>query len=439
MRGITRAALLFPLGVMALRMQAIKGLQGPEPDAPVPEGTTDQCTYYFTTSEGDDCAYVESYWGITHDQFVRWNPSVEDDCSGIAPEYSYCVEVNSGGDITSAVPTTSAEPTSTGSPAPSPTLDGTAPNCDAWHFVVVGDDCDSITSTYGITMDQLMEWNENVESDCSGLWAQYYFCVSVEGHEPPTVTDGPEPTATGNVPSPTLDGTAPDCDAYHFVEVGDDCESITKEYGITMEQLMEWNTAVQSDCSGLWAQYYYCVSVEGHEPSITEPGPSPTGEPTPSPTLDGTHEDCDDYHLVETGDNCEAICADYGITMTQFMAWNTAVKSDCSGLWAEYYYCVSIEGHNPPAPAPTTTQPGAPAPTQTGIVKDCQDCGCQEDHPTPTQPGAICECDKWHKIASGDSCWSLAQRYDVTEQQIKNWNPGTNCNMWLGYYVCVGA
>ena len=27
---------------------------------------------YFTTSEGEDCAYVESYWGISHDKFVRW-------------------------------------------------------------------------------------------------------------------------------------------------------------------------------------------------------------------------------------------------------------------------------------------------------------------------------------------------------------------------------
>ena len=42
-------------------------------------------------------------------------------------------------------------------------------------------------------------------------------------------------------------------------------------------------------------------------------------------------------------------------------------------------------------------------------------------------------------MADGDSCWSLAQKYKVTETQIRNWNPGTNCNMWLGYNVCVGV
>lgn len=71
MRFVLSTPLLLAVGVLA-RLPPIKGLRGPEPDKPVPEGTTDQCTYYFNTAEGNDCQYVEDYWGLTHDQFVRW-------------------------------------------------------------------------------------------------------------------------------------------------------------------------------------------------------------------------------------------------------------------------------------------------------------------------------------------------------------------------------
>ncbi|KAI9147000.1 LysM domain-containing protein [Paramyrothecium foliicola] len=496
------------LGAARVRVQAIKGLRGPEPDAPVPEGTTDQCTYYHTTEEGNDCKYLEEYWGISHDQFVRWNPSVKEDCSGIKPDHSYCVEVNNGGDITTSIGS-SASPTATGNPIPSPTLDGTAQNCDAWHFVDKGDDCGKITSRYGISMSQFREWNKNVEDDCSGLWSQYWFCVSVEGHDAPTVTTGPSPT--GNpAPSPTLDGTAENCDAFHFVKKGDSCESITKTYGISMEQFVEWNDNLKSGCTGLWAEYFFCVSVEGHKPTELPPRPTSTLKPGPSPTPDDTVNNCDKFHFVVKDETCEKICANYSITMDQFTKWNPSVKTDCSGLWAQMNYCVSIEGHSPATSKTSSVSSkttsvstgGPPAPTQTGIVKDCtdwhvaksgDDCskivakygnldlarfiqwnpavgstcnglwldtaycvgtktnpakppninppptGCQNTpkNPEPTQPGAICKCKKWHKIVNGDSCWSLAQKYKVTEAQLKTWNAGTNCNMWLGYHVCV--
>ncbi|KAM3469187.1 hypothetical protein MY8738_010158, partial [Beauveria namnaoensis] len=47
--------------------------RGETPDGKVAPGTTDQCTYYFTTASKDDtCSFIEGYWGISHKNFVEW-------------------------------------------------------------------------------------------------------------------------------------------------------------------------------------------------------------------------------------------------------------------------------------------------------------------------------------------------------------------------------
>ena len=126
--------------------------------------------------------------------------------------------------------------------------------------------------------------------------------------------------------------------------------------------------------------------------------------------------------LVVSGDNCADNVADYGITMAQFRQWNEAMGANCNGLWAEYYYCVSIKGHEPPPPTvPPPTGPTAPAPTQTGIVKDCTD---------------------WYVVVSGDTCDKVVAKYGNLDLNLfRRWNPaiGANCaGLWLGNAYCVG-
>ncbi len=71
------------IGTIALALSAVsaaaaydhpnKVRRGEKPDGKVAPGTTDQCTYYFTTSSQDDtCSFIEGYWGISHANFVAW-------------------------------------------------------------------------------------------------------------------------------------------------------------------------------------------------------------------------------------------------------------------------------------------------------------------------------------------------------------------------------
>lgn len=43
---------------------------------------------------------------------------------------------------------------------------------------------------------------------------------------------------------------------------------------------------------------------------------------------------CNKFHWVEKDQSCTTIAELYSISTAQFVQWNPAAKSDCSGLWA---------------------------------------------------------------------------------------------------------
>lgn len=57
-------------------------------------------------------------------------------------------------------------------------------------------------------------------------------------------------------------------------------------------------------------------------------------------------------------------------------------------------------------------------------------------------PGIVSNCKSFHKVQSGDSCYTIDQAAGITLDQFLLWNPTVNAgcsNLWLGYYVCVGV
>jgi LysM repeat protein len=130
-------------------------------------------------------------------------------------------------------------------------------NCDAFYKVVSGDTCEKIVKANGISMAQFTQWNTGVGDTCTGLWLDAYVCISVVGHTP-------TPTGGGNgipTPTPIQDGMTTSCKTFHFVQSGDTCDSMARKYGTTVANLIKWNPAAGSTCTGLWANTYACVAV----------------------------------------------------------------------------------------------------------------------------------------------------------------------------------
>ncbi|KAI1860817.1 uncharacterized protein JN550_011279 [Neoarthrinium moseri] len=436
-----------------------------QPNYPSDPNTTPYCSWWWDNDGSIPCEDMPDAWGITMDDFVRWNPSLASGCGAYKQFMSYCVDASgeppvsttakpttvtstkisttmsssvrtsttstmvtsttrptTSNTLTTPTTTTSTKPTN-GIATPTPIQPGMVENCDAFYLVQSGDNCEVIASKNGISVTQFLTWNTDIGgSACNGLWAEAYVCVSVIGHTPAT----PTTTKPGNgiaTPTPTQPGMVDNCDAFYKVASGDNCDVIAAKNGITTSQFLQWNTEVGGTaCNGLWAEVYVCVSVIGHTPTPTTSKPG-NGIATPTPTQPGMVANCDAFHKVVSGDSCATIASKNGITVTQLAAWNDVGGTSCPGLWLDVYVCVSIVGHTPATP--TTTRPG------NGVAT-----------PTPTQSGMTPNCKSFHFVATGENCATIASKYKISTTQFINWNPavGSGCaGLWANTYACVAV
>lgn len=62
----------------------------------VPVSTIDDCTHFYDSQPGDTCDSISANWGLTLQQFLIYNPSLKNDCSGLVIGNAYCVEESYG-------------------------------------------------------------------------------------------------------------------------------------------------------------------------------------------------------------------------------------------------------------------------------------------------------------------------------------------------------
>ncbi|RTE79633.1 hypothetical protein BHE90_005874 [Fusarium euwallaceae] len=391
--------------------------------SPTQDGLIESCVSFYLAENGDTCSKIIAKYGTFKFQdFLKWNPAVEDDCSGLWAKTYYCVGVP--GTPTEA-PTNVPSPTGNGKP--SPTQDGLIDSCTDFYLAKSGDTCSKIVKAYGtFNLAEFLKWNPAVEKDCSGLWAKMYYCVGIPGtstKEPTkTTADQPKPTNGIATPSPIQDGMVKNCNKFHKIMKTTTCANIERYYSLPLATFYQWNPAVGTSCTSLLVDYYVCVSVVGWTPptaTMTTKVPTPTnGIATPSPVQAGITKSCNKFHLVSSTTTCTSIQNYYKITMAQLSSWNPAVGSTCNGLWANYHVCVGVLGQTPTQPDPSNP---TPSPVQAGMIKNCK---------------------KFHLVATTTTCDSIQKYYKITMAQLRKWNPAidANCNgLWAKYYVCVQA
>ncbi|RKK66494.1 hypothetical protein BFJ69_g15358 [Fusarium oxysporum] len=382
-------------GVTAARIKKVR--RDIVPKGPTDPGITSKCTYYDTWFEdGIDCDLWLSDWNITPAQFTQYNLTVGKNCSGIKEGHSYCVEVNHGQPEEPEVTSTKAsEPKPTKEPKPSPTQDGLIKSCTSFYQAKKGDTCPKIIANYGtFDFDTFFKWNPAIKDDCSGIWANNWYCVGVPGAPTaaPTKVAGtsttPKPTGPSK-PSTTQDGLIDSCVSFHQAGKGETCAKIVSNFGtFDFDTFFEWNPAVGKDCSGIWAGYYYCEDLA---------------------------KNCNKFHQITSTTTCTSIERYYNLPLSQFIAWNPSVEKDCSGLWVGYWVCVSVEGYKPTtttAAKPTTTKPANSIST-----------------PSPIQDSMVKNCEKFHQIKPTTTCTSIEDYYNLPFDTFYSWNPA----------VCVGT
>ncbi|KAF6828341.1 LysM domain-containing protein-like protein 5 [Colletotrichum musicola] len=198
------------------------------------------------------------------------NPSLKS-CGDWKTDHSFCIGSASGipappgptvGPTTTtsqpppAGPTTTSTPTNPGNgvQTPEPWQPGMVNNCNRFHLVEAGETCAVIASKTGVTVSQLTTWNKGIGASCTGMWAGYYLCTGVVG-------GSTQPPPANPTPQPIQDGMVGNCKRFHFVQPGQNCDIISRQYGITVANFIRWNPAAGANCQGLWAQTYACVGL----------------------------------------------------------------------------------------------------------------------------------------------------------------------------------
>ncbi|KAI9368195.1 hypothetical protein BJX61DRAFT_537453 [Aspergillus egyptiacus] len=291
----------------------------------------------------------------------------------------------------------------------------TAPDCTRWWDNDGSILCSEIPAVWGIALEDFLRWNPSLSDTCDNFLPDQSYCVEAFGEPEPT-----HEAMTTAGPTPTLPGETRGCNRWDLVKPGDTCDTFIQKYpGLTREDLVQWNPEIGPQCQFLWVGYYICT-----EATSSSTTPPVNGIPTPTPIQPGMVENCDKFHLVESGDDCASIAWTYGLSRDhQFLQYNPQVRADGSGLWQGYYVCVGIIGESPIITATPTT-------SSNGIAT-----------PTPTHPGMVGNCDIFYRVQSGDTCAEITQQYGITVAQLSRWNPkiGTHCNgLCVGCYLCVG-
>ncbi|KAM7185212.1 LysM domain containing protein [Naviculisporaceae sp. PSN 640] len=463
------------VGLLALYRADLTAAQSVPAPASTHPGTSASCTRWHVVGEGNTCPGVEAQYGITHGQFLSWNPAVSSDCvSNFWGGFAYCVSITPG------VP-------------PGPTLAGTTTACKRWHVVQSGNTCATLEAQYGITRSQFLTWNPAVSSNCeSNFWAYYAYCVgttvvtTTTSSSSSTRSSTATPVTTGP-PGPTMTDAPANCNGWHLIATGDDCDNVASRYGLTRAQFIAMNPSISEDCSaGFWLEFAYCVrlgpamsSTSSSTGSIITSSSSSISSSTswfnstysiqhpttswaittpartnstwpPTATQPGQPAFCNDWHLVLPGQDCLSIIIRYGarnfMSSEDFYAWNPTVQEDCSGLYIDHWVCVGIEpqdGLTIEVPIPTETPSSTSRPPLV-IPTPPPEMQIPPFDPTPFHGTPPTNCRGYYQARENETCNDAVRDRDVplTTADFFLWNPALNndCNgLWAGYYYCVNA
>ncbi|KAL2259269.1 hypothetical protein VTK26DRAFT_7116 [Humicola hyalothermophila] len=424
------------------------------------------------------CADIAGAAGITETQLKAWNPVINPVCSNIDMMNGTTLCISPPGPQLPPPVTTNIPPLipTTAAPVPTDAAKGSNERCGRWYKVEVGDYCNLVILKFGISLEDFLFLNPDINVNCTNLYAEESYCVQPVGDintypgRPGyvSITIDPSATFTGvpftmlpnatmssyaraYTPAPLATGVRDDCVHYfmgdHFQFSSDqlgywksNCELAAFNFNADHDNFAAWNalsTNVTDPACSFVTGKRYCGSwnLQPHKTvTETDPAETTTSVGPPAPTHSGQPADCDTWYVVVEGDTCQSVADAAGISLSQFLAWNPAVSSDCvENFWVGQAYCVGVSGD-----ADTTTTATATTTTTTTTTDPAG-----PTPPAPTHSGQPSDCNKWDVVESGDTCESFAADNGISPDQFFEWNPAVSedCvdNFWIGQAYCVGV
>lgn len=342
--------------------------------------TTTNCGLYHEVQAGEDCGTVELKYGISLDDFIFLNPMVEQNCTNLWADTSYCVapvgEIEDYPGYAEETPDDTFEPQETteieyvdpwvesGDSIVIPLANNTRDDC--WEYFWWNDSlstpntCWEAAQSNELSNEQFVLWNPSLDQneEDAATKSYDYDCTLAPSVSYCRVLASPTPaTAATAVPvSPRAAGEISGCTRWFPAVLS--CDAHLSLLRMPFAWFYECNPSVGADCSGFVKGTYYCYSTseEGSYPhgstdsetatttTTSATSTTSTGIATPTPTQSGMVSDCTSFYKVVSGDGCWATANDHGISLDELYEWNPSLGSDCSALWPDYYLCIGVDG-----------------------------------------------------------------------------------------------
>ena len=357
-------------------------------------GSATSTTY--TVQSGDSVWGISNKFGITMDQLIQWN-NIQNNF--IYPGQKLTIKGSQENGSS-----TNNSGNNTNSSGNAGTSNG-GQTTGAKYTVQSGDSVWKISNDHGITMAQLIEWN-NIKNNF--VYPGQQLIVSNGGSSNTGANTGN--TSGSNSSNSSSSNTA--SGTKYTVKAGDSVWSVSNKYGITMAQLIQWNN-IQNNF--IYPGQQLTVSNSGSTNSASSNTGSSANTNNSSSANTGSSSSQGTY-TVKAGESVWSVANKNGITMNQLIEWNN-IKNNFiypgQQLIVKGGNSVNTNtGSTTSAAKPNT--PNTPATTSTSSSGNTM-----------------------YTVKAGESVWSVANKHHITMDQLIEWNNIKNNFIYPGQQVIV--
>ncbi|EMW5431868.1 LysM peptidoglycan-binding domain-containing protein [Enterococcus faecium] len=330
----------------------------------------------YTVQSGDSVWKISNDHGITMAQLIEWN--------NIKNNFVYPGQqliVSNGGSSNAGANTGSNTGNTSGSSSSSSSSSNTASGTK--YTVKAGDSVWSVSNKYGITMAQLIQWN-NIQNN-----------FIYPGQQLTVSNSGSTNSTSGNTGSSTNTNNSSSSQGTYTVKAGESVWSVANKNGITMDQLIEWNN-IKNNFIYPGQQ----LIVKGGTSANTNTGSTTSAAKPNTPNTSATTSTSstgNTMYTVKAGESVWSVANKHHITMDQLIEWNN-IKNN-------FIY-----------------------PGQQVIVKK----GSSQSTNQQSVTGS-----KTYTVKSGESVWSVADSHGITMAQLIEWNNIKNNFIYPGQTLIV--
>lgn len=350
-------------------------------------GSATSTTY--TVQSGDSVWGISNKFGITMDQLIQWN-NIQNNF--IYPGQKLTIKGSQENGSS-----TNNSGNNTNSSGNAGTSNG-GQTTGAKYTVQSGDSVWKISNDHGITMAQLIEWN-NIKNNF--VYPGQQLIVSNGGSSNTGANNGN--TSGSNSSNSSSSNTA--SGTKYTVKAGDSVWSVSNKYGITMAQLIQWNN-IQNNF--IYPGQQLTVSNSGSTNSASSNTGS-SANTNNSSSSQGTY-------TVKAGESVWSVANKNGITMNQLIEWNN-IKNNF--IYPGQQLIVK-GGNSTNTNTGSTTSAAKPNTPNTSATTSTSSSG-----------------NTMYTVKAGESVWSVANKHHITMDQLIEWNNIKNNFIYPGQQVIV--